>query len=52
MLSYMLLTLGFAIVGWFVAELPGALGHVKVPVDMNILGAIAGALITAGFLLK
>jgi len=42
---------GCAIVGWIVPEVIGAFGKVRIPIGMNVIAAIAGALISGSFVL-
>jgi hypothetical protein len=44
-----MLVIGCAIVGWIFVEWIGCFGQRHIPVSLNVLGAIAGALIAGAF---
>ena len=46
-----MIIVGSSIVGWLSVEVFTAISNRRQPVGMNILGAIAGAMISGGFVL-
>lgn len=46
-----MLVAGCSIVGWFVPEVIAVIGKTRIPVGMNVLAAVAGALISGSFVL-
>ena len=46
-----MIIVGSSIAGWLLVEVFAVFGKARVPATMNVLGAIAGAMIAGGFVL-